>query len=38
MDSTMKVEYMTALEAAKEDICVKKIVIKLGIVPSGVLL
>jgi hypothetical protein len=38
MDFTTKVEYMTALEVAKESICVKKFVIKLGVVPSGLLL
>jgi hypothetical protein len=29
---------MAALEVAKEGICVKKFVIKLGVVPSGLLL
>jgi hypothetical protein len=38
MDSRTKVEYMAALEVAKEGICVKKFVIKLGVVPSGLLL
>jgi hypothetical protein len=38
MDSTTKVEHMAALEVAKEDICVKKFVIKLGVVSSGLLL
>jgi hypothetical protein len=38
MDSKTKVEYMVALEVAKEGICVKKFVIKLGVVPSRILL
>jgi hypothetical protein len=38
MDSITKVEYMTALEVAKEGICVKKFVIKLGVVPRRLLL
>jgi hypothetical protein len=38
IDSTTKVEYMAAFEVAKEGICVKKFVIKLGVVPSGLLL
>jgi hypothetical protein len=38
MDFITKVEYMAALEVAKEGICVKKFVIKLGIVPSWLLL
>jgi hypothetical protein len=38
MDSTTKVEYMAILEVAKEVVCVKKFVIKLGVVPSGLLL
>jgi hypothetical protein len=38
MDSTTKVKYMAALEIAKEGICVKKFVIKLGVVPSWLLL
>jgi hypothetical protein len=38
MDSTIKVEYMAALEVAKESIYVKKFVNKLGVVPSGLLL
>jgi hypothetical protein len=38
MDSTTKVEYMAALEVAKEGICVKKFVIKLGIVPRWLLI
>jgi hypothetical protein len=38
IDSTTKVEYMAALEVAKEGICVKEFVIKLGVVPSGLLL
>jgi hypothetical protein len=38
MDSTTKVEYMAALEVAKEDICVKKFVIKLDVVPRWLLL
>jgi hypothetical protein len=35
IDSTTNVEYMAALEVANEGICVKKFVIKLGVVPSG---
>jgi hypothetical protein len=35
IDSITKVEYMAALEVAKEGICVKNFVIKLGVVPSG---
>jgi hypothetical protein len=38
MDSTTKVEYMTALEVAKEGIYVKKFVIKIGVVPSRLLM
>jgi hypothetical protein len=38
MDSTTKVEYMAALEVAKESICVKKFVIKLGVVLRWLLL
>jgi hypothetical protein len=38
MDSTTKVEYMATLEVEKEEICVKKFVIKLGVVLSGLLL
>jgi hypothetical protein len=38
MDSTTKVEYMAALEVAKEGICVKEFVIKLAIVPRRLLL
>jgi hypothetical protein len=39
MDSTTKVDYMVALEVAKEGICVKKFFfIKLGVVPTGLLL
>jgi hypothetical protein len=38
MDSTTNIEYMAALEVAKEGICVKKFIIKLGVVPSGLLL
>jgi hypothetical protein len=38
MDSTINVEYLAALEVAKEGICVKKFVIKLGVVPSWLLL
>jgi hypothetical protein len=38
MDSTVKVEYMAALEVEKEGIYVKKFIIKLGVVPSGLLL
>jgi hypothetical protein len=38
MDSTTKVEYMAALEVAQEGICVKNFVIKLGVVPSWLLL
>jgi hypothetical protein len=38
MDCTTKVEYMAALEVAKEGIYVKKFVIKLGVVPSWLLL
>jgi hypothetical protein len=34
----MKVEYMTILESAKEGFSVKKFVIKLGVVPSRLLL
>jgi hypothetical protein len=37
-DSTTKVEYMATVEVAKEGICVKKFVIKLGVVPSWLLL
>jgi hypothetical protein len=37
-DSTTKIEYIIALEAAKEGIFVKKFVIKLGVVPRGLLL
>jgi hypothetical protein len=33
-DSTTKIEYITALEATKEGICVKNFVIKLGVVPK----
>ena len=36
MDTITKAEYMTALVAAKEGICVKEFVIKLGVV-QGVL-
>jgi hypothetical protein len=38
MDSTTKVEYMVALEVAKEGICVNKFVIKLGVVSRWLLL
>jgi hypothetical protein len=38
MDSTTKVVYMAVLEVAKEGICVKKFVIKLGVVPNWLLL
>jgi hypothetical protein len=38
MDSTTKVEYMAALEVAKKGICVKKFVIKLGVIPSRLLI
>jgi hypothetical protein len=38
IDSTTKVEYMAALEVAKEGICVKKFVIKLGVDPRWLLL
>jgi hypothetical protein len=38
MDSITKVEYMAALEVAKEGICVKKFIMKLGVVPSWLLL
>ena len=37
-NTTTKVEYMTAIVVAKEGICVKKFVIKLGVVPSGLVL
>ena len=37
-NTTMKAEYMTAKVAAKEEICVKKFVIKLDVVPSGLVL
>jgi hypothetical protein len=33
-----KAKYMTAIIAAKEGICVKKFVIKLGVVHSGIIL
>ena len=33
----MEAKYMTALVAAKEGICVKEFVIKLGVVPRRVL-
>jgi hypothetical protein len=38
MDSITKVEYMAALEVEKEGIYAKKFVIKLGVVPSRLLL
>ena len=34
----MKVEYIPALVAAKEGICVKEFVIKLGVVPNRLML
>ena len=37
-NTTTRAEYMTALVAAKEGICVKKFVIKLGVVPSGLVI
>ena len=37
-NTTTKAEYMTAIVAAKEGICVKKFVMKLGVVPSGLVL
>ena len=38
MDTTMKVEYIAALVAAKEGVWVEKFVIELGVVPSEFLL
>jgi hypothetical protein len=38
MDFTIKVEYMTTSEVAKEGIYVKKFVIKLGVVLRGLLM
>ena len=37
-NTTTKAKYLFALVRAKEGICVKKFVIKLGVVPSGLVL
>ena len=37
-NTTTKAKYLIALAATKEGICVKKFVIKLGVVPRGLIL